>query len=311
MSSYYNYKFRTHGMMSVLKRELNHKASAKDIWKYALENYKPNSADNIEVPTLTEECVALAETPNFLFVESVKLAEAIKVSKFKADFLNLDDGIRFISYPKGFQIEGKPAQGVMFAWGSFEERNSWLNCMQFNAGCGISDFIFPEGLSGYVSFTYNSPHEATVMCRLQIPVEFLHRFIACNTYQEMVNIFNSIEKFGLPLDDDGHAYQLQICHMTLKTLIYAQAMPDKIVSGCPDKRAGNNKFIPTGNILKSPDKMHTEHGPSVVGYHFRQLRDQRYYKGEHKDKPVGSRWVFVSPHERGLRAETICETKSA
>lgn len=28
-------------------------------------------------------------------------------------------------------------------------------------------------------------------------------------------------------------------------------------------------------------------------WHFRQLRDERYYQGKHKNKPVGSRWTFV------------------
>lgn len=28
-------------------------------------------------------------------------------------------------------------------------------------------------------------------------------------------------------------------------------------------------------------------------WHFRQLRDQRYYQGKHQNRPVGSRWTFV------------------
>jgi len=304
MSSYYNYRFRTHALMSTHKKMSGYKATAKDVWRIILENYNEEAGDTMEIVCMAEECVALADTPDFLFIDNVKLAQAIQRSSFQAESLVIEEGIRFLSFPKGFQIEGRPAQGVMIACGEFATRELWLHTMQYNAGSEITGYNFPMGVKGYVSFTYNSPHEVNVVCRLQIPTEKLPQFIAANTIGEMQSIFGH-KNIGLPLDDIGHNYQLSICHMTLKALVYAQAMPEKVVSGCPDKRAGANKFKPNSYIVKAPDGMLSSSGPNVVGYFFRQLRHEKYYKGEYKNHIVGSRWVFVSPHERGLKAQTI------
>lgn len=305
MSSYYNYRFRTHTLMSTHKKLYGFQVSAKEVWKSILEN-NDDTADSMEIVCMAEECVALSETPNFLFIDTVKLAQAIQRSSFQAESLVIEEGIRFLSFPKGFQIDGKAAQGVMFAAGGCKDRELWLHTMQYNAGSQLTGYHMLEGISGYVSFTYNSPDEASVICRLQIPIEKLPQFIAAETIEEMRAIFGH-QHIGLPMDDVGHNYQLRICHMTLKALVYVQALPDKLVSGCPDKRAGNNKFKPNSYIVKAPDGMLSPSGPSVVGYFFRQLRHEKYYKGEYKNKAVGSRWIFVSPHERGMKAKTIRE----
>lgn len=49
-------------------------------------------------------------------------------------------------------------------------------------------------------------------------------------------------------------------------------------------------------------------GTTYVNPFFRNLIAERYYKGEHENKPVGSRWVLVKPHLRGTKAKpsTLC-----
>ncbi|MCP3921236.1 MAG: hypothetical protein GY714_01495 [Desulfobacterales bacterium] len=304
MSSYYNYKFRTHGLQSIFKK-YGDKRTAKEIWGIALDAHKNNGGD-IEVFCMAEECVALAETPEFLFIDSVRLAEVIKRSKFNAESIALDEGITFLSFPKGFKIDGYPASGVMFGWGDFDARNLWLNTMQVNAGWPITGYEFPENVTGYVSFSYQSPVEKDVTCRLQIPFEKLGKFIATDTVEEMRAALDD-RVLGLQLDDEDYEYQLHICHITLKAMVYAQALPEKVVRGVPDKRAGNNKFKPSGHIIKASDNLGSESAPTEVGYHFRQLRHEKYYKGENKNKQIGSRWIFIPPYEKGMKAKTINE----
>ena len=305
MSSYYNYRFRTHSLMSTHKKLYGYNVSAKEVWNSILENHD-DTTDSMEIVCMAEECVALAETPNFLFINNVKLAQAIQRSSFQAESLVLEEGIKFLSFPKGFQIDGRAAQGVMFAAGDCKERELWLHTMQFNAGSQITGYNMQEGIDGYVSFTYNSPDEASVVCRLQIPTEKLPQFIAAETIEEMRAIFGH-QHIGLPMDDVGHTYQLRICHMTLKALVYVQALPDKLFPGCPDKRAGANKFKPNGYVIKAPDGLRNVSNPNMVGYVFRNLQHEKYYKGEHKNKKLGSRWVFVEPYTRGMKAKTIKE----
>lgn len=42
-------------------------------------------------------------------------------------------------------------------------------------------------------------------------------------------------------------------------------------------------------------EMKLSSGGFVRGFHFRNLKAERYYQGEHENEPKGSRWVFVSP----------------
>lgn len=305
MSSYYNYRFRTYGLITTLKKELGKVATAKQIWRMCLDNYR-NDGDEIDLFCMVEECVALAETPDFLFIDNLQLANVIQKSNFKADQITMNDGIQFISFPKGFKIEGNPANGVMFGWGNEKEREVWLQTLQYNCGAPITGYIIDEKFTGYVSFTYNSPFEANVTCRLQIPFEHLARFIFAENAEEMSAILEG-HILSQELDDKNKRYQLKLCQMVLKTLVYAQAMPDKVIRGCPDKRAGNNKFKHNSQILHAPENMHGSNAPTAVGYHWRQLSHEKYYKGEHKKKAIGSRWSFVKPHERGMKAHTINE----
>lgn len=304
MSSYYNYRFRTHGLIRAYKKQHGTSISEKAVWHTILSEYDPYTGDIMGVVCMAEECVALSEKPNFLFIDNLKLAKAIQRSKFQSKALSLDEGIRFVSFPKGFQIENKPAQGVMFAWGSYEARKLWLNTMQVNSGSELTGYTFPKNVGGYVSFTYNSPHKDNLMCRLQIPIEKLSEFVAAESIEEMQEILEH-QHTGVQLDSEAHKYQLKICHMTLKTLVYEQAMPDKVVNGCPDKRAGDNKFKPVSFILKAPSSLNSSSAPSVVGYFFRQLSHEKYYKGKHKHKAHGSRWVFVAPYDKGMTSKTI------
>ena len=308
MASYYNYKFRTHANLKHNRKYSSKRMGPKDMWNFALtradeEREKDSFA---EIILLSEEAFALTEKPNLMFIEDLKLANAIKASKFSHESLNVEDGIKFVSFPRGFKVDGINASGVMCAWGNFNSRRLWMNTMQIQAGTKLSSLEYPDeyGL-GYVSFTYNCPYHNGSQSRLQIPFIKLSDFIAAENPDELLEVFD--EQLGDRIMDssDERTYQLHIAQMALKTLVYAQAMPDKVVRGCPDRRAGGNKFKPITFIIKAPDSLHNQRSPTTVGFFFRQLRHEKYYKGEHKDKAIGSRWVFIPPHERGLRAETI------
>lgn len=43
----------------------------------------------------------------------------------------------------------------------------------------------------------------------------------------------------------------------------------------------------------------------TVTWHFRQLRNERFYRGEHKGKEHGSRWIFICPENGNVRMSTL------
>lgn len=82
---------------------------------------------------------------------------------------------------------------------------------------------------------------------------------------------------------------------------------DQLVPGLPGghtphldhkvDRKGMNNFS-----LKSVSEANRSPGAHYRQWHFRQLRDKRYYQREHATKPIGSRWVFVSDAMVGEKA---------
>jgi hypothetical protein len=73
-------------------------------------------------------------------------------------------------------------------------------------------------------------------------------------------------------------------------------------------RKGSQSF--TLGYGESMSEHHSAPGMHYRQWHFRQLKDKRYYQGEYKSKPVGSRWVFVRDTvvaARGADAYTLEE----
>lgn len=303
MASYYNYRFRAHGLMAIAKKHGN-PLTLLDTFRLIADT---DTTDNeMEMYCMVEECVALTETPRFMFIDTLTVAKAIQKSSFQADKLALDNGIRFISFPKGLQVCGLPASGVMVSIGDYEERHLWHNAFFRAIKYPTPPYSFVQSdVTGYLSFTYPSPHEDGKHCKLNIPFESVAQFINAETTEDMVMAIRG-QILGVELNNDEMLYQMNLAQLALKTLVYAQAMPEKVRRGVPDKRAGNNKTSILGEIVSAPDTIKTTgSAPSSVGFHFRQLRHEKYYKGDHKDKTVGSRWVFIPPYERGMEAETL------
>lgn len=300
MSSFYNYRFRTN---QIAHRQM----TREDVWRVAWEFFCQDNTAIMDLYCFVEECTAIHEVPHFMFVENKSLANAIQKSKFQAEQVHLPQGITFISWPKGFKIGKHAANGVMVTNGDLTTRTIWHKRYFKAIDVTPPPYSFVEmDTNGYFSFTFISPIDPLQHLKLNIPYEKISHFMAATTTDEMINIIQG-EFFGNELEREEMDYQLGIGQATLKALVYAQAMPDKVKAGVPDKRAMPPKQHHTGVTIKAPDALKGLANPTSVGFFFRQLKHKKYYQNEHQQKTLGTRWVFVQPHERGMRAETINE----
>ncbi len=302
--SYYNYQFRSHSMQRVSKKVLGHKQSLLEVWRMIGEQTS-ESDNHMELWLAEEEFSALSGIPNYYFVSDLKTAQGIERATFQASTVALENQIKFISWPKGYKIEGLMAKGCMVAVLDVPCRSmihdEYTHKMKLSATNYKAD---REKTEGYISINYQSPHNAGMHCRLAIPFDALTDVIQAKDHNDMLAVLGS-KIMGAGLTDSELKYQLAIAKACIKTLVYIQACPEKVTSGVPDKRAAGKQRV-YGQIVNGIDSdAGTSNSPHIVGYHFRQLRNEKYYKGEHKNKPQGSRWVFVKPHERGLNAKTV------
>jgi hypothetical protein len=97
--------------------------------------------------------------------------------------------------------------------------------------------------------------------------------------------------------------------------IYLQAVDGALQPGLPGKvQDGEVPSLGRGVYYTLVDRLTPPGAPKGVGehyrsWHFRQLTDERYYRGEHDGEPRGSRWVFVREALVGaeMDASTVVE----
>lgn len=92
--------------------------------------------------------------------------------------------------------------------------------------------------------------------------------------------------------------QILLARLAMSFWIYWQANPGAIAEGTPGRvQDGDAPMLGKALEMMASNTASTTGGRETVEHyrrwHFRQLRDERYYRGEFAGQPLGSRWVFV------------------
>ena len=301
--SWYNYRFRTLVALKEFKKS-GYPLIKGDLYSQVDDELLSDGGHSaMELYWFQEENEALRSKPEFLFIDNLETLSLIKKCRFASDAVTLDEGVSFISFPKGSKINGLPINGVMIGNGTEEKRRMWNN--HFYADIGRTPRPYAtDGKDGYLSLSYQNPTNRLMHCRLNIPIDRIPAVISAETSDELYEAINRIT-FGYGLDDVELDYQRQVAQLILKALVYKQASGN-VRDGVPDKKATPRKVNIKGSVVFSPSKVF-ESGQqyTTVGLHFRNLLHDKYYKGEHAGKKKGTRWVQVNPYAKGIKAETL------
>lgn len=152
---------------------------------------------------------------------------------------------------------------------------------------------------------------------LCISIRCSHRPNQCDSAFISLDISEDIETSS---SDDFDSYiqkELKILtKIALSLCVYHSATDgEKLVSGYPKSAVkmpkGKTRVDYKGLTLCSTDQHKTIAGKQTtrkIKYRipfFRNLRAARFYKGKHKDKPLGSRWVWVKELDIGESMNTL------
>lgn len=138
--------------------------------------------------------------------------------------------------------------------------------------------------------------------RVAIPANNLAmvlRFETIEQYRDYMDETNHFDYFG-GMNDLSEAelrYQFELLRLVAGFLVYRVALPERIRAGLPrraDSPGMQFALKPSVRTLYAPRETTGFKSVHYRSWHFRQLTAPRYYQGEHKDKPPGSRIVFVS-----------------
>ena len=145
------------------------------------------------------------------------------------------------------------------------------------------------------------------MCRLNLPLSYLNQVIKSETVEEFASLVPIDSKLGVSdLTLEEKRLQFSQLRFVVKFLTYRAAAPERIRFGLPHLEKPS-RFIASASrsglfSVPEPSGALSEHYRRA---HLRQLRDQRFYQGEHAKLPVGSRVVFVKDSIVNSRSDNV------
>jgi hypothetical protein len=147
--------------------------------------------------------------------------------------------------------------------------------------------------------------------RLVIPSHWIPILLNSESPNEWADFMRKESKFhfkfmaGLTREEEVEQYYLS--RLLLGLLVYRKSLPHRITEGTPTGRAEfATPFIAKRSTplkVSPPTREHSSPSGHYRSWHFRQLMNERFYKGEHKDKKIGSRIVFVSDSVVGQKQQ--------
>lgn len=228
-----------------------------------------------------------------------------------------------LAVPKGFTYKGIAIPPVMVAWCDTERTQVIVN--QFTGvvvGCGdikVQNW-YTDDVGLFITYRGRSDNETSGLSfRANLATKDLPDVLRCEDaahYQKEFGSFSYKFLHSSDLTPEEGEVQFLVVRLIAMLGMYSHAYPASLKSGYP----GNEpKFMEPrlhSKWSKSTISMPSAevHGANTKAYHyrswhFRQLLDKRFYKGEHAQKPIGSRVVFVrdSMVGRQVEAETLDE----
>lgn len=164
-----------------------------------------------------------------------------------------------------------------------------------------------------ICITYRDPNTKEAYSRVMKIESSWPALLSCKSRDEFRQM---IGEYGhglnvMAADDYDLDIQSTALRLVIAMAIYNQAKNgEKIIDGFPtlgEPRMNNR--VKTYSITASTlsDETSGSHARSpethLRTWFFRQLMDEKYYRGEHEAKPIGSRITFVSPAIVGAKAE--------
>ena len=207
--------------------------------------------------------------------------------------------------PDDFTFCGQKGSGLLVTVFNHAQRTNELFTSFFESMKLPVPNVTTSGEQGEytVCISYQEKAGSYMYMRVAMPNVWLADICQMETleqYSQLMKDRNSFHFFhGMGLDVPEMEYQFEVLRFVMGFMVYRHAMPQRIRDGLPSG-ISKHEFTtphfqkPHTRIVSHPAKEKGEVQGHYRSWHFRQLTDDKYYKGEHEGKAKGSRIVFVS-----------------
>lgn len=266
----------------------------------------PELAASIAGRTLLQERVWMTSERTTLFLDSPELVENLLKARFSFDDLPVPaEPLTFaIAVPHGCRHQGVEQAPILVTVGAcraLEQEQFHMAGKIWGMDCMHSD---RKGNSLAVMLTQRAPSSP----RPELGHAYLSSYYTgegleaivrsgSQEYAEIVTSKNDL--LNMTLDEQENSLLVTSVRLALAAWVYWSACPESVVTGTPTVSYQDGDAPTLGKFkglqMSAPRKHAGERdvGEHHRRWHFRQLRDQRYYQGEHAERAPGSRWVLI------------------
>jgi hypothetical protein len=210
--------------------------------------------------------------------------------------------------PDDFLIAGKKGSGLLVTVFNHALRGSEMFDKFFDALDVPRLPVHTKGEQGdfTVCVDYQEKIGSMEYMRCAMPNTYIEQVMKMNTlaeYKAFMTKTNCFDYFaGMTLSGAEQDYQFELMRLVCGFLVYKHALPERLRDGLPNAKVDYQEY--TSQYFKKPkttticqpasNTSATDKQAHYRSWHFRQLMADRFYKGEHEGKKIGSRIVFVS-----------------
>jgi hypothetical protein len=263
------------------------------------ENQTPEKKEerNTTFKIILKEYMFLASDRLTIFPESTELLDTMLRSKLNvADFESLipPDSVFAVAIPKGYTTpSGTPLSSFIVSWCDMEQ------------DVKLATMVQEAALGGHQNI--HSACEGKTLQILSLRAthsrqKVIESILSTNQAQQVHDVLNDVDitedSLASEIDMNDAYMAKAMVKIAVAIAVFNSAYDNFLSSGFP-KGVKAERLISNGtvkSIRMSGKGIRTESNPKaghIRSFHFRQLRDSKFYKGEHANKPVGSRWVPV------------------
>jgi hypothetical protein len=273
-----------------------------------------NMINSLDTPILADEIAWKESGRHVIYPESAHLVDRLLNAKF--DFshtggINLPFSEFVLALPAGYQYKGVRLHGILVSIHPVKDIQIRFNKVLRWIGLEDNLLKVKHNLDGTdesvlsISTLDNSGNYSTI--RTSESLSRLASILSAENYHEFTErLGKTSEQVNYTiadLGDEDQKIQFYANRLVAALSVYTMATEgDMLRQGFPQgalpkfdgkmeapKRASSYVLK---DIIESMGN-NTGKQSHVRNWHFRQLRDKRYYRNRYADMPIGSRWVFV------------------
>lgn len=275
--------------------------------KFAMKT-QPELLQTILLGVLAEEAHWLRGDRDAYYPANAAVANNLIKSSFKLsnpEVIYRDVESFILNFPSDLTLGGQPAgSGVLVTLCRNDQRKpaifdpffNWIDHRQLNLSSHAGE---PDEF--FIGITYRGSITPEELQRVCLPSNHIKAALESKDAEEYMALMREIDKFDyvdkIDATDDEFKYQYDIIRLVCGFLIYRHALPERIYDGLP----GARKQFETpytmgqrGKVIHQPRRSGETPTDHYRSWHFRQLQNDMYYRGEYKNLPHGSRIIFVA-----------------